>query len=94
MDNGSNYLKAAKIMKLEVEHCVGHSLHLCLNEAMESISEVSQFIKKIKRLIKHFRKSDRRTWELVRLAKANGLVLQFFVLFFISFEMFVSHLVF
>src|SRR6266542_2143714 len=58
-DNGSNIIKAAKLLKEEfnIEHiaCAAHTLKLAINKSLRSSIELQQIILHSKRLINFFR---------------------------------------
>jgi len=66
-DNGSNFIRAGKILaeKFEwsSESCAGHDLQLCIKAGLAT-NEIQQVVSAARRLVEHFKKSELATTAL------------------------------
>ena len=66
-DNGSNFVRAGKILteKFEwsSESCAGHDLQLCIKAGLE-VNEIQEVVSAARRLVEHFKKSELATTAL------------------------------
>ena len=60
-DNGSNFVRAGKILSEKFgwssESCAGHDLQLCIKAGLE-VNEIQQVVSAARRLVEHFKKSE------------------------------------